>query len=141
MCRLLLASVSCLGEVPKSRAASARPLPGADAAAALAPVDTADTVRCRLPAVDIGVCGAPGVEGVAGSGSVPAVRWKIACRWYWKRTAVPRKEGGICSGSCSLCARPAACQRSTQALRHLCRARRASRRQVCDAPCSTMPCS
>ena len=43
-----------------------------------------------------------GVGGSAGSGADPGVRWKTACRWYWNRTEVPLKEGGMPSGSCSL---------------------------------------
>ena len=45
-----------------------------------------------------------GVGGSAGPVSMaePGVRWKIACTWYWKRTAVPLKDGGMPSGSCSL---------------------------------------
>ena len=61
----------------------------------------------RPPAEDVGMrplVADMGVEGSAGPVSMaePGVRWKMACTWYWKRTEVPLKDGGMPSGSCSL---------------------------------------
>ena len=63
-------------------------------------IDTppADEERTRLLVADMGVGGSAGPVSMA----EPGVRWKMACRWYWKRTEVPLKDGGMLSGSCSL---------------------------------------
>ena len=58
----------------------------------------AEEARMRPLVADMGVGGSAGPVSMA----EPGVRWKMACTWYWKRTEVPLKDGGMPSGSCSL---------------------------------------